>query len=98
MRRLRAALEYDSGVVVYESVNTLRDPESVWKRMAEEYWEFSVGVVNGVPAGLADPAIGIGTIGGVDMVVNGIRVTVSGNGRIPLSDLIDVAKSISFAT
>jgi hypothetical protein len=93
----QAALEYDSGVVVYESVNTLRDPEAVWKRMAEEYPEFSVGVVNGVPASLADPTIGIETIGGVDMVVNGIRVTVSGNGRIPLSDLIDVAKSISVA-
>lgn len=94
----QAALEYDSGVVVYESVNTLRDPEAVWKRMAQEYPEFSVGVVNGVPASLADPTIGIETIGGVDMIVNGIRVTVSGNGRIPLSDLIDVAKSISFAS
>jgi hypothetical protein len=94
----QAALEYDSGVVVYESVNTLGDPEAVWKRMADEYPEFSVGVVNGVPASLADPTIGIGTIGGVDMVVNGVRVTVSGNGKIALSDLVDVAESISFAS
>jgi hypothetical protein len=93
----QVAFADDSGVVVHESVNTLRDPEAVWMRMAEEYPEFSVGVVNGVPASLADPTIGIGTIGGVDMVVNGIRVIVSGNGRIPISDLIDVAKSISLA-
>lgn len=92
----QAALQYRSGVVVYESANTLKDPEQVWKRMAAEYPEFSVGSVNGVPASFADPTVGIGTTGGVDFVVNGVRVTVSGNGKILLPDLVDVADSIPF--
>jgi hypothetical protein len=37
------------------------------------------------------------TPGGVEFVENGILVSVSGNGQIPLADLVDVAESLSAA-
>jgi hypothetical protein len=86
-------LVYDSGVTVLESVNTLDDPAAEWQGLADSYREFSVGEVNGVPASLANPAID-GAVGGVDFVVGDVRVTVGGNGSIPLDELVAVARSI----
>lgn len=91
---VQAALEFSSGVVVYLSANTLDDPAAVWDAMAAAYPEFSVGKVRGVPAGLSDPTKASGAEGGVDLVENGVRITVSGNGKIPLFDLIAVAESL----
>jgi hypothetical protein len=42
---------------------------------------------------LADPAVD-GAIGGAEFVVGGVRYTVSGNGKIPLEDLVAVAESL----
>jgi hypothetical protein len=45
-------------------------------------------------ASLSDPTKASGAAGGVDLVENGVRITVSGNGKIPLPDLIAVAESL----
>ncbi len=87
--------EYRSGVIVYLSPNTFEDPDSVWKQMAEDYDEFSVGSVDGIPASLVDPAKAPGAEGGVDFVRGNTRITVSGNGKISLADLLQVAGSVS---
>jgi hypothetical protein len=84
---------YESGAAVLESVNDLKDPLSEWQGLSESYKEFSVGDVEGVPASFADPAVD-DAIGGVDLVVGEVRYTVSGNGKIPLEDLIAVARSL----
>jgi hypothetical protein len=76
-------LVYDSGAAVLESV----------KGLSESYDESSVGDVEGVPASFADPAVN-DAVGGVDLVVGDVRYTVSGNGKIPLEDLIAVARSL----
>ena len=85
-------LEYPADLTVWESLNDLRDPEEVWDRMARSYEEFSVGEINGIPASFASPVRD--AIGGVDFVSEGVRYTVSGNGEIPLSSLIDMAKTM----
>jgi hypothetical protein len=90
----QVAFVYASGVVIYLSENTLEDPEAVWQKMADLHPEFSTGVVRGVPASLVDPAKATGAEGGVDLVENGIRLTVSGNGTIPLDDLVRVTESV----
>ena len=87
------ALAYASGASVLESPNDLEDPVGEWNGLAKSYREFSVRTIDGIPASLADPAVD-GAIGGVDLVVGEVRYTVSGNGEIPLEDLIDVAESI----
>jgi hypothetical protein len=90
----QVAFEYESGVVLYLSEDTLSDPAAVWQKMAEEYPEFSTGIVRGVPASLAEPSKEEGAEGGVDLVEDGVRMTVSGNGVVPLADLVRVAESI----
>jgi hypothetical protein len=90
----QVAFKYESGVVVYLTPNTFKDPASVWSTMAKDYPEFSTGTVRGVPASLSDPAKAEGAKGGVDLVENGLRVTVSGDGEIPLGDLVRVTESI----
>lgn len=89
------ALEYSSGVVIYQGVNTLPDPEAVWRRMAELYPEFSVGTVRGISAKLSDPSKAVGASGGVDFVEGNVRITVAGDGKIPLSALVEIAESLS---
>jgi hypothetical protein len=86
-------IDYASGVIVTLGTNHLRDPESEWESLAEQYPEFTVGTVRGVSASLADPDKG--AIGGVDLVEEGVRITVTGDGEIPLEDLISVAESLA---
>jgi hypothetical protein len=86
-------IDYASGVIVTLGANHLRDPEAEWQGLAEQYPEFTVGTVRGVSASLADPDKG--AIGGVDLVENGVRITVTGDGEIPLEDLISVAESLA---
>ena len=90
------ALEYASGVMVYLSPNTYDNPSDVWATMAATYPEFSVGVSRGKPASLINPAKSPnGTAaGGVDLVEGNIRVTVLGNGKIPLDDLKEMTESL----
>jgi hypothetical protein len=85
-------LVYDSGVAVLESPNDLKDPVATWQRMADQYPEFSVTEIRGIPASLADP--NKGAIGGTDFVVGEVRYTVSGDGKIPLEDLVAVSDSL----
>lgn len=86
-------LLYSSGVGVLESMNTLKDPDAEWKGLADSYKEFSVGEIRGVAASFADPAVD-DAIGGVDFVVDDVRYTISGDGTIPLDELIVVASSL----
>jgi hypothetical protein len=85
-------VDYESGVLVTIGVNHFEDPVMEWKTLAEDYPEFSTGTVRSVPASLADPEKG--AIGGVDLVGGDVRITVTGNGSIPLNDLIEVAESL----
>jgi hypothetical protein len=85
-------VDYESGVLVTTGVSHLEDPVMEWKTLAEDYAEFSTGTVRGVQASLADPEKG--AIGGVDLVEGDVRITVTGNGSIPLNDLIEVAESL----
>lgn len=90
------ALEYGSDTTVYLSVNTLASPETVWAQMAAQYEEFSTGTSRGELASFSDPyASENGTAdGGVDLVTDGIRITVSGDGTIALDDLKEVMESL----
>jgi hypothetical protein len=91
------AMEYASGVAIYMMPNEFKDAEAVFQRMAALYPEFAVGKVRGHVASLIDPAKSTnGTAsGGVDFIENGVRITVLGNGSIPLLHLVDVAESLS---
>ncbi len=84
--------DFGTGVILTLGVNHLADPAGEWARLANEYPEFSTGSVRGVPASLADPSKG--ALGGVDLVEDGVRITVTGNGSIPLTDLVTVTESI----
>jgi hypothetical protein len=86
-------LLYDSGVGLLGSVNDLKDPPLEWQGLADSYKEFSIGEIDGIPASFADPSVD-GAIGGVDFVVGDVRYMVSGNGSIPLWELVDVARSL----
>jgi hypothetical protein len=88
------AIWYESGVAVFQEHSTLANPEAEWDQLAKDYDEFSVGTVRGLPASLAEPGI-VGSEGGVDLVENGIRITISGDGKIPLEDLITITGSLS---
>ena len=87
------ALVYNSGIVVLESLNDLKDPAATWQRMADLYPEFTVREISGIPVSLADPAVD-DAIGGADFVVGDVRYTVSGDGTIPLHQLTYVAESL----
>jgi hypothetical protein len=86
-------LLYASGVGLLESVNDLKDPPLEWQGLTDSYEEFSIGEVDGIPASFADPSVD-GAVGGVDFVAGDVRYTVSGNGSIPLVELIEVARSL----
>lgn len=89
------AFEFGSRVRVYLSMNTLSDPAAEYASLAAQNPEYTVGVVRGVPAALVNPADGNGTArGGVDLVQNGIRIIVAGDGEIPVDNLIEVAESL----
>jgi hypothetical protein len=83
---------YRSGVAVMLGRNDLADPEGEWKSLAAQEPGFSVGEIDGIGASLADPAKG--TLGQVDMVVGDVRVTVTGNGEIPLDELELLAAAV----
>lgn len=85
-------VDFSSGVILTLGTNPFADPAAEWVGLAETYPEFSTGTVRGVPASLADPAKG--ALGGVDLVENGVRITITGNGAIPLTDLVKVTESI----
>jgi hypothetical protein len=87
-------IRYASGVAVYQERSTLADPEAEWNQLAADHEEFSVGTVRGHPASLATPGV-LGAAGGVDFVEDGIRITVTGDGEIPLDDLIAFGESLS---
>lgn len=90
------AIAFESGVIAYERSNDLANHERIFQRMAEEYPEFSVGRIRGDPAQFSDPtkAENETAEGGVDWIEDGMRYTVSGDGKIALSELKEVAASL----
>jgi len=99
-------LEFRSGVHVGLDVNTIVDPGAAWERLvateegsarAEGHPNiYSVGTVQGVPALLIDPEADPNddANGGVTFVKDGIYVSVGGDGKIPLSDLVKAAEAL----
>jgi pyruvate-formate lyase-activating enzyme len=90
------ALEHSSGVTVYLSEETVRDTASMWRSLAKEYPEVTTATVRGVTASVADPLKSTnGTAkGGVELSERGIRISVVGNGNIPVERLEEVMESL----
>lgn len=87
-------------------VSTVADPGAAWERLvateegladAEGHPNiYSVGALEGVPALLIDPAADPNgdANGGATFVVKGVYVAVGGDGRIPLSELVEAAEGL----
>jgi len=89
---------FASGVHLSLQESAMKDPSDVWKRLAEQDPSTtSVGTVRGQPASLIDPAKDpTRSIGGAVVVVDdGVQITVTGNGKQALDDLIAVTESLS---
>ncbi len=103
-------LEFRSGVHVGLDVNTIADPGAAWERLVatEEGFArteghpniYSVGIVQGVPALLIDPAADPNddANGGVTFVVDGVYVSLGGDGKIPLPELVKAAEGLRVAS
>lgn len=91
------ALDYSSGISVLEDVNGIRDPNASWLAEAEQDSStISVGEINGTSALFIDPAKSKGGAkGSITLVLGDIWLVVVGNGKEPLSTLIDVADSLT---
>jgi hypothetical protein len=90
-------VEFRDGLTVVVDGSPGGDRVAGWQRLADARPEiYSVGEVHGVSAGFIDPAGDASgdTNGGVEFVLGGVRIAVGGNGKIPLSDLVDAAASI----
>jgi hypothetical protein len=90
-------IAYSSGVdLLLDATMTWTDPAESWEGLArvEPDWR-TVGTVRGQPALLSDPAKSDETVGGVEFVMEAnLLVNITGNGEIPLEDLIEVAQSL----
>jgi hypothetical protein len=88
-------LKFSSGVTIYFGDGSfIRDPERLWESR-ERDGDGSVGTVRGESASLSEPAPEPERLGGVEFVEDSTLLTVSGNGQIPLADLVDVAESLA---
>jgi len=89
--------EFASGVTLVLDKNTIVNPEESWRRLADsDPSVYSVGVVNGTPASFIDASKDETKTaeGGVTYVVDGVYVSVGGNGSIPLVDLVSIAEEL----
>jgi hypothetical protein len=94
-------MRFTSGMQISEEPNTIRDPKAAWEGLAkQDPATTSVGTVRGQPASLVDPAKAEeGAVrGGVDVVDRGLHITVTGDGTIPLADMIAVTESLAPVT
>lgn len=92
---------YASGIsLLLEPWTVLADPATVFDRMAEGDRRSLSVTADGVPVLVVDPSADPTgrTPGGVSLVKDGLLIEVSGNGRIPLGDLIAVTESLSEAS
>jgi hypothetical protein len=93
-------LEFSSGVTIGIDTNTITDPEASWKGLAATNPSvYSVGDVQGAPALLIDPrGDPTGSAeGGVTFVLDGVYVSVGGDGTISLQQLVDAARTLTIA-
>jgi hypothetical protein len=90
-------LEFTTGLTLNLDVNAIADPPWAWKHLTENHPKvFSVGEINGVTASFIQPSSDPDGFaeGGVIFVVDGIYVSVGGDGKIPLDDLVAAAKEL----
>ena len=90
-------LTFASGVSILMDVTEhIDDPAELWERFAAQNSAVHVGTVRGHPAALTDPDADPTdqAPGGVQFVEEGILVDVTGNGEIPLSDLVAITESL----
>jgi hypothetical protein len=96
--RQAVQMQFSSGVKITMEINTNKDPAAAWQSLADQDPSTtSVSVVRGQPASLIDPAKdSTHTIdGGVSVVDDGLLITVGGNGKIAIGDLVEVTESLS---
>jgi hypothetical protein len=88
-------VDFDSGIRLIIEDQGGGMPQ--WDKIAAQDPTMTLGVVRGIAALLADPTKDPSgqTPGGVEFMENGVLVTVAGNGKIPLDDLVKVAESLS---
>lgn len=89
---------FASGVrILQEKGGISGNPETVWTALAAEQPDVSrVGIVRGKVAWLVEPRTDdLGRVpGGVELVEGDLLVAVTGDGAIPLGDLVSVTQSL----
>jgi hypothetical protein len=90
-------MEFRTGVNVVADVNTIKDPLAAWQGLADtNTLIYSVGEIQGNPALFIDPEADPkdDAEGGITVVLDGVYVSVGGDGTIPLKELVAVAESL----
>src|SRR6266508_4116150 len=93
----QVAMSFASGVIVDEGPSTLTDPPSTWADIVKAYpgGGYSVASVRGQPALMGDPTSPVpGGQDGLEWVEGGLQVTIYGDGKTPLKELLSVADSL----
>jgi hypothetical protein len=89
-------LVYASGVRLAESPNGSADPKTAWQALVDQYPDagYELTTFDGQPA-LQIPAGGpLDSPGAVMWVEEGVKYLITGNGKMPVADLWDVAASL----
>ncbi len=89
-------MRFKSGITLLQEANSISDPAKAWEGLAkQDPGDTSVGIVQGQPAALIDPATSTGgALGSVTVVIGRTIVWVEGDGQISISDLVRVADSL----
>jgi hypothetical protein len=88
---------FGTGATLSVGLNGLENPAAAWEALAEENPKiYSVGDIGGIPANFIDPAgdLDDDALGGVTFVRDGLYIAVGGDGKIPLTELVEVANSL----
>lgn len=88
------ALGFTTGIVVHLGINDIADPAARWQTMAIQEPISRIEQVRGNPALLIPPAPERDGPGGLQFVEGAIHIGMSGNGIIPVNDLVAVAESL----
>lgn len=93
------AIRFSSGITLqeYTPPDAPADPTSAWKNIIDAYPDagYSIGSVSGQPALLIGPGGSLDAYGGAIWVDKGVEYEVKGDGKIPLSELLAIANSLS---
>jgi hypothetical protein len=96
------AVRFTSGVILqeYTPPDASPDPTTAWKNILDAYPDagYSIGSVAGQKALLIGPGGPLNAYGGAIWVDKGVEFEVKGDGKIPLSDLLAIADSLTPAS